>query len=325
MFNSYIPSSTGGIAPQRETTAEWDAYWRDTHVPKGWAGSAMPFEGTVYKDQLPPSAPSTGAAGGNPWSALRQFGGAQQAGGNASQAVPAPSQATANQVNPYDTISNIKNPDIQAQINRALSGFSKRASDYNNRYDEFLNKFSQAADTQQKIATQEGEAVGDYFDGEMQARLDKILGGYKSAIGDLTGRLESSVYRNDDLYGMQNEGGMSSYRDRLIADQIAKINERSAEAVANREYDQLQWLEGQKQNLLGQRGEQQQALTQFEMLPEQYRGAMDQQLLNYLSGVTNLDQANTFYGVQRPYEPDYGNTLDMLRELGLTDEQPMYS
>lgn len=208
-----------------------------------------------------------------------------------------------------------------------------------------------AADPQAKAITdQEIGSVGEFYDGTVRSELDNLAGARRIATaGALTPAIQA-VMKQRNMGALL--GGNDSYLDSQVADRAGRLARDAA--IDNAEQLKGNYLyarEGQNK-MLGARTnllnnyltrnlvpiEAGQRINQNDLSRLYGIGAADNANTNYrvtnpqtelaiklglLGDASRIDLGNTFYGLQKPYEP---NAAGLIRQPGFgTGSDPAYS
>lgn len=216
----------------------------------------------------------------------------------------------------YTVLQNTKDTSRQKALDEALKGLTAQRTSLNNQYNALQ---AQANAGQARMAgwnQQEQGAVGGFYDGTMQKRLDALLAQKQAAAAGQANLLRQQAYGADQRLGLQQGGGGSSYRDRILAGAMAKINVDQANADAEQRLKNLQWLSGMQQGLLGQRGAGELSTLNAGFVTPTQRMAIETNLDNRLGN--NLANAlqNNFYGLSQQYQPNDSINAILAQLLG---------
>jgi len=208
--------------------------------------------------------------------------------------------------NQFTTIANTKNPAVQSRIDTILGDWDKTRTDLNTRLGNIGSEVDTAKANIGKYNTQEGSVIGQFYDGTIQKRLDDIASARAKAIGDITNRI--AMENQGDINRRQLLGsttGSSAYLDRIKSNALSKIYQAEAEANANQQLANLQWLASLQGGLLGKRASAEQMPVAMSQIPIQLQMAINQGLIGNLGQASNIDLQNMFYGVQQPYASNF--------------------
>lgn len=257
--------------------------------------------------------------------------------------------------NPYQTVSNVKNPAIQEAINRSLTSINglnadptrntttvhrnvrnpaieQRVQDMLARYDADVGNNAQSvADfaasilgsqaDQRRRADQEIGSLDEIYSGKFAGDLQRINDQRKISMRSGTNTAINRALRQNNLARMV--GGDSSYLDALRAGRVGSIMED--EAIRQSELDRA--------NLMAVRDMQnKQVGTRNRLLDDVLRRPLDiidarqrtagNDIANF-GNISNIDNANSLYTTDSP-EAMLSRRLDLLRGTSALDQANMF-
>lgn len=199
----------------------------------------------------------------------------------------------------FKTLRNVKNPAIE-QANVGLQNdFSTSGKTTASALNDFSSRFLADQPTREAQTSQETGAIDQYYNGDFDRMLAGIRNNRANALRASADRAIGYADRNRKSSMLLQPGGGSSYFDRLALQQTGDIEARTALDAA--EQEKADYMAGQNARL-GLVGKRQALgdLTDSRLLyPAQVRAQSLSQRLGQLQGITNIDQANTFYGLQK--------------------------
>lgn len=258
------------------------ADWLQTYQPETW---------NAVKD-LPAYQPlfSTPGAGGGTTGSSSASGGLAAAGGASSG-------------NPYTTIRNVKDPLRQEALDTQLGDIGERKERYDTLFDGLQDEHGASRKRTGDYMSEEAKAMTRFYDGSIQSDLDAIMQRRTKAMNDITGRLRSEMYGADAAAALARGGGASSYRNRVMDQALTKLYQQEALDRTNQEMNNLQWLEANKQALLGRRANAERAYIDSGADVARMRLPFEQSLDDTMRANVNASLMNNFFGVYRQYEP----------------------
>lgn len=217
----------------------------------------------------------------------------------------------------------VKNPAIDKAIQGALSNYSSYTSGEQSALSDYINKYLGQQKQFETQVGQESGAIGQFYTGEMAQKLAALRGQREAAINAAADVGVKQALAGVDRSRLGEEGGTSSYDRRLAIGATTPIRVGAAVDTANQARADLGYLTQNQLGLTGQRENLANALAAYGLVPYQTAGALQKADLANLSGITNLDEANRFYGLQqnRNRWADAADSLD----AGILNAASIYS
>ena len=213
--------------------------------------------------------------------------------------------------NPFETITNVKSPQVDTRLNSLFSGFDTLRGSGASAITDYANALRANTPQLQGFANQDISALNNIAMGRTAEDLAAMRKSRAAAIGQSADRARSQLagtLANNQL--SQGGGGRSlgtgSYIQRLAMDKLGDINAKQAADNADAERADYAYNKSLQLGALGQRGNYLDALAGRSMLPykaqtDEYGSALSQlaQLLAQYSG-------NNFIGLRKAQGVDYG-------------------
>lgn len=292
--------------------------------------------------------------------------------------------------NPFSTLRNVKNPDVQSAIDSLLgqvkalptdinvnpnvvranvkdaptaaridSAGARFNADVNNSRQSFAdftkNYMAGLAEAQKQLGTESGslDTVYDTGPNGLQAQLAAMANARRLAVTSAAQRAMRTAGAGANSARVL--GGDSSYLDAQLLDQLGGIGSQAAKEKADLDRLNLLSVVDARSRLLGTRGNALTNLLHQGLVPLQAQQQLAGNELAQLSGLSNLqnqntfynldspeamlarrlglvgqtsqvDLANNFYGLQRPYQPDASGSFPIRRpNLGAPPQYDPYS
>lgn len=198
----------------------------------------------------------------------------------------------------FATLSNVKNPAIDARIQQLLAGFDtlNNASKLGS-----ITADAEAARAAGKPYTDADVAnMNNYFNGQVQSQLDTLRNNRRLATQNVVTRSLGDVakmLKTTQVGG--GAGGMSSYLAKLGLDKSADLESQAALDDANQAQKNTDFINQMKLQLSGQRQGALNTQAAGELAPETAASGYYTQLAGLLSGIGQQNQQNTFYGLAK--------------------------
>lgn len=258
------------------------------------------------------------------------------AGGRAPGAAPP---------NPFSTLKNVKNPELQSAVDSILGQVKNLSTDPNvnqntvktnvkdpatasritgagGRFDadvnntrqtfaDFVKNFSAGlADAQNQLGTESAslDTVFDSGAGGLESRLAAMANARRHAVTNAASRAMRSASGRANSARLL--GGDSSYLDAQELDALGGIGAEAAKEKADLDRLNLLSVLDARSRLLGTRGNASMNLAQRGLLPVQAGQQLAGNELAQLAGLSNLTNNNTFFNLDSP-------EMAMARKLGL--------
>lgn len=207
--------------------------------------------------------------------------------------------------------TNVKNPEIASRITGAMQRFDQDVNDSRQSFADFTKSFLETTPQMKAAMDQEAEYVGNVYDtgpGGLQAQLKRINDQRRIAQTQGAQRSIGSAMRNNNLSRMLS--GDSSYLDQQLMDTVAGVNVNAAREASDLDRSNLLTMADARTRLMGARGNAMDAFTRRMLLPNEARARMGADELGRLGTIGAMDAANTFYNVDNP-------EMLLARRLGL--------
>lgn len=214
--------------------------------------------------------------------------------------------------------SNVKDPATAARIGKAGARFDIDVNDTRQSFADFTKAFMDGQKEAQTLFNQESSAIGRVFDPNgLQADLNNLSDVRQRAITTAAQRAMNQALARTNAGRMTL--GDSSYLDAQMLDSMGGINAQAAREKSD--LDRMNLLTvldaqgrfgGQRTNFLNQ-------LLGRGLLPIQAKQAMAGNELAQLAGLSNLTNANTFYNLDSP-EAMLARRFGLLGQAGQLDQ-----
>lgn len=228
--------------------------------------------------------------------------------------------ASGDATNPFSTLTNVKNPDIKTQIDKLLGDFDTSRTRTQGLLDKFIEKTGQVDQRVGAFNEQESAAVGNFFDGTTASELGGIREGRAAALDDAVRLALDEAQRTNSLSALQNGGGLSSYLNRQALGNANRVLVPAALDASEQERRDLEFLTTNQNALLGRRAGLFDADLQRGLLPIQATSALDSADIDNLNRLIQGDQANTFFGLTKPFEADASGLTPISSSQGSFDQ-----
>lgn len=194
-----------------------------------------------------------------------------------------------------------KNTGLAARFGSALQDYDTVRTSGQSALQEYIRKYLAQEAPMNARTTQEIGNLDRYFNGDVQREMAGLRAQRGLAVTNAANLAQRYALANQNRSLVGNEGGGSSYDRRLALRNMGDIQTQAALDAANQSRNDYGQLESVRLGLTGQRNALANQIAGYGLVPEQVRRQMYGQDLGYLSNLTSLDQANTFYGLQ--YDP----------------------
>lgn len=271
---------THGINPMYAPAGSTEQNW-----PYGLPGTIGPY----------------GVIGSNGQPIQQQYGLNALAGLNGASPITSDAGAT---TNPFSTIRNTKSPEQEARIGQVAGDFDAARTTTGNALAEFTKKFLGNTPAAERNVAQENAVVEGYYSGDVGNTLAALRARRAAAVEAAGNRALDYERRNRNVTQLMSGGTGSSYLDRLGIK--AATDQRTKEAVEQAELERkdFDYVQSGKLGLRGARTTALDALANRALVPADATNRALSELLQRLESVGRLDLANTFYGIQKPYDPN---------------------
>lgn len=264
-----------------------------------------------------------------------------------------PFGGTQTNVNPFTTLRNVKNPDMQSAIdailgqvknlssdprvnenvvkanvkdpalaNRISGAGARFDADVNNSrqsFSEFVKNYMAGQADAQKLYDQESGAIGEVYGkgpSGLGSQLKALSDARKLAVTTAAQRaIGTSLARNN---ASRMLGGDSSYLDALLADSVGGIGADAAREKADLDRANLLAVKDAQARLLGSRGNLLDKLLTRPLLPIEAGQRLAGNELAQLGTLGNLSNLNTFFQLDSP-DQLLARRLGLLGDVGRLD------
>lgn len=197
------------------------------------------------------------------------------------------------------TVSSVKNPALQANIDAAIGGFGDYVNQGNAAFANYLSQWNAGQPGAAARTGQEIGALDQFYNGGMANQLAQLRAQRARAMTNAADVASQQAIRALNASRVTGQGGLSSYNQRLAMANLTPIRVQAALDDANQARADLGYLTQNQIGLAGQRQGMANQLAGYGLVPTQQRLAMLQGQAGYLGMLGNLDQQNKFYGLQQ--------------------------
>lgn len=214
--------------------------------------------------------------------------------------IPAGSQGSPE--NPFKTISNTKSTPIAEQNVQQIDLFKSFNEGNKANLADYLKNFGAISKQSVSDFNQESKAVNDIYDPNgLRSRLDSNLTDYTKGMKGVANRALQASLRNLSARQMgAGATGAGSYYSAQAQDAARGIDTQLLADLANRRTSQEQYLTGAGLQASGVRQRLGQNVLAGLTAPIDVRNRFLGQNIENLRGLSGIDLANTFYGLQDP-------------------------
>lgn len=198
-----------------------------------------------------------------------------------------------------NVVTKVKNPAIQSAIDQALSNYKGYAGQEQSALGDYITKYLGQQGQFEKNVGQESGAIGQFYTGEMGQKLSALRQNRAAAVNAAADVGVKQALANVNRSRLGEQGGGSSYDRRLAIGAVLPIRTQAALDNANQERTDLGYVTQNQLGLTGQREALSNALASYGLVPYATAAGVGTRNLGQLSGITNLDQANKFYGLKK--------------------------
>lgn len=233
------------------------------------------------------------------------------------------SQITGLSANPKDNQNivktSIKSPEMQTRINAAGKNLDADVTNNNATLKDFVTAWMGGQGTAKANAQQEANAIGQIYDtgaNGLQAMLDKIAAQRNIAATQVAqNAILQAVTRNN---GARLGGPSSSYLDAMLGSQVGDIAAQVAKENADLNRTNLLAVTDARTGAAGKRNALLDAAIQRMLTPVQMTQANDAANMASLGTLLNLDAANKYTEIDSP-EKMLARRLGLLRDINALD------
>lgn len=221
--------------------------------------------------------------------------------------------------NPNVVRSNVKDPATAARIGAAGGRFDADVNDTRQSFSDFAKSFMAAQPQAQDLFNQESGAIGKVYDqgaGGLQAQLAAINNARQTAATQAAQRAISQAMARTNSGRILS--GDSSYLDAILADAVGGIGAQTAKEGADISRSNLLGVTDLQSRLAGTRGNLLNQVLSRALFPIEARQRLAGNELSQLGGLSNLTNANTFFNLDSP-EQMLARKLGLLGDVGRLD------
>jgi hypothetical protein len=160
---------------------------------------------------------------------------------------------------------------------------------------DFTKEFFATAADRKNNKAQEDASINSVYSGNLQAQLDALQKKRMGAINVATQKAITRARMDNNLARLGYGGAGSSYLDRAYGDSVGNILTQEAVNNANLGRDNLLYVRGEQDKLLGQRQNLARSYFQDMMLPNDMITRSNQGDISTLQGLANLENGNSIY------------------------------
>lgn len=207
--------------------------------------------------------------------------------------------------------ANIKSPEIASRLAGSLNRFDVDVNDSRQSFADFTKNFLATQPQVKQALDQESGAIGEIYDSGpsgLKGQLDKIARDRAIAVRQAAQRSIGNVVRNNNLSRLTS--GDSSYLDQQLLDTVSGVNVDEARQRADLDRSNLLGVKDAQTRMAGVRQKLVDDYVRRMLLPIEARQRMGAGEINQLGSLGQLDAANTFYQMDNP-------EMLLARKLGL--------
>jgi hypothetical protein len=197
------------------------------------------------------------------------------------------------------TVSSVKNKALGANIDNAIAGYGQVASQGDQALSDYISKYMAGEGAAQNRTNQEIGGIDQFYNGAMANQLAQLRAERASAMTNAADVATKQALRAQSNSRLTGSGGLGSYNSRQTIAALQPIRVQAALDNANQARTDLGYITQNQLGLTGQRNALAANQAAYGLVPQQQRLAMLQQRAGYLGNLGNLDQQNTFYGLQQ--------------------------
>ena len=203
-----------------------------------------------------------------------------------------------------ETISNVKNPEIQNRIDQSLGDFDAGRESNRQTIADFTSRWSGDQAGAREAAEQEAANIDRFYNGEIEQALANLRNSRRQAT-EKAAQLAIDRGLRDVAGNEIRRGGLGfgSYSQGMLAKLMRDVEVDAALDDANQQRADFDYLEGNRIGLAGRRNALLDQATRRMLAPMGVRDAEEARLLRMLGGITQLDQMNKFYGLREEDRP----------------------
>lgn len=199
----------------------------------------------------------------------------------------------------FRTLRNVKNSTIDTANSGLLSDLAASKGDTARSISDLSQRYSTTQPQVEANAAQEAASINDIYNGQFAKNLAAIRANRAQAMASASDRAIGYATRQRQNASMLRPGGGSSYFDRLALQQTGDINAKTAIDQADQEKQDYMAATNAQLSLAGRRNAITDATLQRILYPASLKAQALAQQTQELGGLTNIDNANDIYGVQK--------------------------
>lgn len=215
----------------------------------------------------------------------------------------------------FGVLSNVKSKPLAGAATSLLGDWQANRTAGQSALSDFISKYLAGTQNAEKYTGQETDLMGQFYNGGMASSLAQLNAQREQAVNDAARVATQEAIRRVNLGRIGDTGTGSSYDARMMMGALTPISTQAALDKANQNRADLEYLTNMGINLAGRRTGLEDALAMRGLVPYQVQQGMWGANAQGLKDLVGIDQANTFYGLQR-------NTTDLDRWINfLNGEQ----
>lgn len=201
----------------------------------------------------------------------------------------------------YKTVSSVKNQAIAGANTGLLNDFSTSGEGQNQAFNDYIARYMANQPGAEKATGQEVGSIDQFYNGAMANQLAQLRAQRGQAMTRAAQLASQQALGSLNRSKVASQGGSSSYNARMAQGALTPIQVQAALDDANQSRADLGYITQNQLGLAGRRNAMNasQAEASSGLIPQQQRLAALKDRTGVLSGITNIDQANTFYGLQQ--------------------------
>lgn len=218
--------------------------------------------------------------------------------------------------NTLNVKTNVKSPDVESRVGSAFGNYDVDVNNHNQSIADFTKEFLDAHPAATATAQNEANAINQWFNGGVLGNLNTIAGDRETAVRAAVNRALGQAQRNANMGRLI--GGDSSYVDQQFMDTVGQImadEARQKADLARQNYltvAQTQpGLAGLQQRLIDQ-------AIQRRLVPTQAGQQIAANDVARLGSLANIQNTNRFYTLDSP-EQLLARKLDLLGAASTND------
>lgn len=311
----------------------------DFYIPSGYFGNDDPAAGTMWRS-LAPAPPPQPILTSLPYQPRDPYGQPIPAGGSISGRIRnlvgdftspmgvgrtgirnttpgyVPSMSWNGAGRPVGSVvSAPKSASVQTGIGQAQTTNAAADATAAKSLSDWTKEFLASRPRAQQFADEETAAIGSVYGtgaGSTQGNLARIRNNARLALRDQTEAAIRRAGRTNSLRRLSRGGVNSSYLDRAYGQDLQRIMSQGATQDADREREDLLYLEGQRTGRAGTRQQLMDRLLERNLMPASVESGMQSDRIGRLGGIANLEYGNNVYA---PAEDAYARRINFLNSL----------